>query len=442
MQPHATQPHATQPHAGQPPLAIVLAGGANSRFWPLREKSLLPIMGQSLLQRHLTALAAAGIAEGVLVGTATNAEQLKKEAGLPTAPVMQVVVQAEPRGMGDAILAALRVLPGDRSVLVTQVHDLVPSDLLERVVAAYANTPQRSYLAAYRAHTYFPGGYFLMNGERAIGMVEKPGAGNTPSDLVSIVIRLHRDAAGLARAITTAYAGGGPDDHYERAINIQMGEHDHGLVIHDGLWSAIKYPWHVLDAVDLLLAGISAPQVAPDVVISPQATVSGNVVLASGVRLFAGAAVVGPAYIGPNTIIGNNTLVRQSCVEGECVVGFGSEVARSYVGPGCWFHTNYIGDSVIGPASAFGAGMVTANLRHDHGTVFSVVRGERIDSGREKLGLICGAHTAFGVQAATMPGVKVGEGSRVGPGVIVYHDVPERRQLLLRQEVVEREIAT
>ncbi|MGI8913662.1 MAG: NTP transferase domain-containing protein [Chloroflexota bacterium] len=427
----------------QPPLAVVLAGGANSRFWPLREKSLLTLMGQSLLQRHLAALAAAGIEEGVIVGTAANYAQLAAEAAALPSPTMHVVVQEEPRGMGDAILAALRTLPAAtaRPLLVTQVHDLIAGDLLGRIVTAYQANPRRSYLVAYRAHAYFPGGYFRLEGDRVVELVEKPGASNTPSDLVSIVIRLHRDTAGLAQALTAAYAAGGPDDHYERAIGRQMGDHEHALVIHEGAWAAIKYPWHVLDAVDLVLASITAPQIAPDASIDSRASVSGNVIIAPGARLFAGAAVVGPAYVGRNTVVGNNALVRQSCVEADCVVGFGSEVARSYIGPGCWFHTNYIGDSVIGSGSTFGAGMVTANLRQDHGSVHSVVRGERIDSGRDKLGLICGAHTAFGVQAASMPGVKVGEGSQIGPGVILYHDVAERRRLLLRQDVVERDLS-
>ncbi|HEY8742386.1 MAG TPA: NTP transferase domain-containing protein, partial [Chloroflexota bacterium] len=64
----------------QQPLAIVLAGGANSRFWPLHEKSLLPLLGQSLLQRHLAALAKAGISEGVIVGSPANAAHLAAEA--------------------------------------------------------------------------------------------------------------------------------------------------------------------------------------------------------------------------------------------------------------------------------------------------------------------------------------------------------------------------
>jgi UDP-N-acetylglucosamine diphosphorylase / glucose-1-phosphate thymidylyltransferase / UDP-N-acetylgalactosamine diphosphorylase / glucosamine-1-phosphate N-acetyltransferase / galactosamine-1-phosphate N-acetyltransferase len=427
----------------QPPLALVLAGGANSRFWPLREKSLLPFLGQSLLHRHLATLAAAGIRDGVIVGTAANAAQLEAEAAALPAPRMRVVVQAEPRGMGDAILTAVRALPpgSGQALLVTQVHDLIAGDLLARVVAAYRANPRRTYLAAYRTPDYFPGGYFRLDGDRAVGLVEKPGAGNTPSDLVSVVIRLHHDVAGLARELDAAYAVGGPDDHYERAINTQMRQHEHSLVVHEGAWAAIKYPWHVLDAVELLLDGITAPTIAADAAIDRQAAISGNVVIAAGARLFAGAAVVGPAYVGPNTIVGNNALVRHSCVEADCVVGFGSEVARSYVGPGCWFHTNYVGDSVIGPGSTFGAGMVTANLRHDHRHVLSVVRGERIDSGRDKLGLVCGAQTAFGVQAASMPGVKVGEGSRVGPGVILYRDVPEHRRLLLRQDVVEQNLA-
>jgi len=83
---------------------------------------------------------------------------------------MQVVVQAEPLGQGDAILTALRGAPGraDRPLLITQVHDLLSDDLLTRIVAAYQADPQRSYLAAYRARDYFPGGYFQMAGERAI----------------------------------------------------------------------------------------------------------------------------------------------------------------------------------------------------------------------------------------------------------------------------------
>lgn len=419
------------------PFVIVLAGGANSRFWPLREKSLLPMLGRTLLRRHVDALARAGVTEGVVVGTPANAELLQAELAPVATPELRVVVQAEPRGMGDAIITALRTLPPGKQgpILVTQVHDLFDGDLLARVVQAHAANPARSYLAAFRTPAYFPGGYFVVQDGRAVGLVEKPSPAQTPSDLVSIVIRLHRDPAGLARALEAAYAMGGPDDHYERAIAAQMAEHEHALVVHEERWAAIKYPWHVLDAVDLLLGEIAVPAVAADARVDAKATVTGNVVIAPGARLFAGAVVAGPAYIGAGTIVGNNALVRQAVVEARCVVGYGSEVARSYIGPGCWFHTNYIGDSVIGPESSFGAGAVTANLRQDHRMIRATVRGERLDTGRDKLGLVCGRGASFGVQAATMPGVKVGEGSVVGPGVVLSRDLPDGRRVRLKQEL-------
>ncbi len=425
------------------PLSIVLAGGANSRFWPLREKSLLSMLGQTLLRRHLIALHEAGIDRGIIVATPENAEQLAAEAVSAGGPAMRVVVQGEPRGMGDAILTALRAErdPEAQPLLVTQVHDVFGGALLSRVVDTFRRDPSRSYLAAYKTRAYFPGGYFALDGERATGLIEKPGAGREPSDLVSIVVRLHRDPVGLLRALEAAYAAGGPDDHYERAITVQMRAHEHAVVVHDGAWAAIKYPWHVLDVADMLLGQLGAPSVAADCRIDPRASIQGPVHIEPGARLFAGARVVGPAYVGRDAIIGNNALVRHSCVEARCVVGFGSEVARSYVGPDCWFHTNYVGDSVIGPGSRFGAGAVTANLRQDHRTVRSVVRGERIDTGRDKLGLICGASASFGVQAATMPGVKVGTGSIVGPGIVLYRDVPDGRRLLLRQEVDDRPVS-
>jgi bifunctional UDP-N-acetylglucosamine pyrophosphorylase/glucosamine-1-phosphate N-acetyltransferase len=419
------------------PYALVLAGGANSRFWPLREKSLLPLFGESLLRRHLRALASAGITDGLLVGGPANADLLAKEITTISSPALRVVVQPEPLGMGDAIRVALRDggQPLERPVLVTQVHDLFAGDLLRRMLAAFAREGNRSYLAAYRSTTYFPGGYFAVEGERATALIEKPAPGQVPSDLVSIVLRLHRDPAGLLRHLERAYAAGGPDDHYERAISAQMSEHEHALVVQEERWAAIKYPWQVLDAADLLLAQLADQHLAEDVVVDPAATLRGSVQLEAGVRVFAGASIVGPAYIGRGTIIGNNALVRQACIEERCVVGFASEVARSYVGLGCWFHSNYVGDSVIGPGSSFGAGTITANLRQDHASIRSTVRGQRLDTGREKLGLICGANVSFGVQAAAMPGVKVGEGSMIGPGIVLYRDVPERRRLLLRQEV-------
>jgi bifunctional UDP-N-acetylglucosamine pyrophosphorylase/glucosamine-1-phosphate N-acetyltransferase len=163
---------------------------------------------------------------------------------------------------------------------------------------------------------------------------------------------------------------------------------------------------------------------------------SGDVIVRAGAKIFHGAAVVGPAYIGANTIVGNNALVRQSMVLDNCNVGFTTEVARSYVASGCQMHACRVLDSIFGPDVNFSAGCTTANLRIDHGIVSTAVKGQKVATGRDKLGAIIGAGAFLGVDVMTMPGVKIGEGAQVGPGTHVYHDVNNRQRVYIRQELV------
>ena len=72
---------------------------------------------------------------------------------------------------------------------------------------------------------------------------------------------------------------------------------------------------------------------AKKVEIAKSATIRGeNVYLEDGVRIMDNAVIIGPAYIGKNTIIATNAMVRGSHIGADCVIGFGTEVARSYVG--------------------------------------------------------------------------------------------------------------
>jgi bifunctional UDP-N-acetylglucosamine pyrophosphorylase/glucosamine-1-phosphate N-acetyltransferase len=374
------------------------------------------------------------------VGTASNAALLEHEASLVAELSTRVVVQVEARGMGDAVLTAATML-GDhpeRPLLVSQVHDVYPDTLLARLLANYHAAPAASHLVAFRTARYFPGGYFVLRNGAPIGLVEKPVPGTEPSDLVNIVLHVHSQPAALLAAIRQAYAEGGPDDHYERAIQRLIPTHPYQLTIHEGPWAAVKFPWQVLDVVDLLLHELTNPAIATDARIDPAASVRGNVVVEPGARLLPGAVVVGPAYIGRDAVIGNNTLIRHASIEQGAVVGFKTEVARSYIGPGCSFHDNYVGDSVLGARTSMGAGGITANLRQDGATIRTPVRGQRIDTGRSKLGLISGEGAFLGINASTMPGVKVGQQSIVGPGVVLYRDLADHRRVLVRQDLVEQ----
>jgi bifunctional UDP-N-acetylglucosamine pyrophosphorylase/glucosamine-1-phosphate N-acetyltransferase len=126
--------------------------------------------------------------------------------------------------------------------------------------------------------------------------------------------------------------------------------------------------------------------------------------------------------------------VRGAIVGPRCVVGFGSEVARSVLFEGVELHHNYVGDSVFDREAAMGYGAVTANYRIDGRTCPSVVAGERIDSGRMKLGLMLGAQARIGVNSSTMPGVKIGANTMIGPNLKVTRDVPDGARVLDEEE--------
>ncbi len=95
--------------------------------------------------------------------------------------------------------------------------------------------------------------------------------------------------------------------------------------------------------------------------------------------MFEGACIKGPCYIGENSVVGGNSLVRDfSSLGSNCVVGFSTEIKHSLIGDNCWFHMNYIGDSIISNNCLFGAGTITANFRFDENNV-KVRIGEQTD---------------------------------------------------------------
>jgi bifunctional UDP-N-acetylglucosamine pyrophosphorylase/glucosamine-1-phosphate N-acetyltransferase len=329
--------------------------------------------------------------------------------------------------MVDAVLRVAQRLgtAALRPLLITQAHDVVEPALFGRLADQIAAAPAHvdGFITGRTVTGYFPAGYLSVESDgRLRGIVEKPGAGNEPSTLLNFVLHWHRDAAALFAALRDQYAGTqASDDHYERALAALFGPKRYELLRYDGAWHPIKYPWHVLDVMTFYLRGVGGDQVAPDV------------------RLFPGARVVGPAYIGPGAVLGNGCLVRESMIGANTTVGFGSEVARSWVGDDCHLHHTYLGDSVVAEGCNFGFGTVTGNFPFYPAPVRSSVGGERLKTGREKFGAVIGARVRTGIGALLYPGVKVGYGAYIGPGVVVTADVEARRLIVVKQELDVRE---
>lgn len=421
------------------PLLVILAGGASSRLWPLEEKSLIKFMGRPLLSLQLDNYARLGLTEAVIVGNPENEDVIWHLVENTPGIRARVVVQPEPKGMGDALLRLEPVLAreGNQPVYVTQVHDLTDMVLHQRLLTEYQSGSALAYLAGYRVSEYFPGGYLQVTPEgRIISIVEKPGAGNEPSDLVSIVAHIHSDGARLLEAIGTEY--GKPDtsdDHYERAMGQMMKDHAFRVVPYQGVWKAIKYPWHVLDVMDVFLSQIQGQRISPEAKIEEGVLIKGNVVVEPGARLFHGATVVGPAYIGAGAIVGNGALVRESMIGAGAVVGYVTEVARSYMADRAHTHAGQVLDSILDEDVNFSASCTTANLRIDQGPVWSAVKGNKMNTGRGKLGLIAGKRAFVAVNVMTMPGVKIGRDAEIGPTTVVRHDVPDGARVWVEQTI-------
>ncbi len=432
---------------------IVLAAGRSKRLKPIEDKNFLVFCGRPLIEHQLGQLIKAGVQEILLIGGKHNLEQLHEVASRFSREISVTVLEQKnlDDGMAGALLSAKSSVNHD-ALLIVSSNDIVDLSAYQMVLETIKDKKNDGLLLAKKVDRYFPGGYLQMGKNGFLsGIVEKPGAGNEPSDLVNLVVHFHRNSDALFEALERTNTT--RDDHYEAAMDAMLKSgFKLKAVAYDGFWKPIKFPWDVLTVMDHFLErmkpspknGSNAKSVGKKtrplkVEIAKTATLTGNVILEDGVRILANAVIIGPAYIGKNTVVATNALIRGSMIGENCVVGFGTEIARSHLGNDVWTHSNYIGDSIIGSDNSFGAGTVTGNLRLDEGTIKVMIQGERIDSGKNKFGIVSGDHVRCGINTSFMPGIKIGNHSAVGAGIVVASDVPDKKIVYAKTELLMKD---
>jgi bifunctional UDP-N-acetylglucosamine pyrophosphorylase/glucosamine-1-phosphate N-acetyltransferase len=204
-------------------------------------------------------------------------------------------------------------------------------------------------------------------------------------------------------------------------------------------WMDIGRPWDLLEANERILMNFTT-QV--NGVVEPGTTIKGPVWLEESAVIKSGCYVEGPAYIGKGCVVGPNSRIRACTSLGENVhVGTSCEIKNSLVMNGTKIpHLSYIGDSIIGEECNLAAGTITANIRLDEEPVKIRLKGRPLDSGRRKLGVIMGDGVQTGINASLMPGVRIGSSSYIGPGVVLYEDVPDNRVVFARQTVISKAV--
>lgn len=185
----------------------------------------------------------------------------------------------------------------------------------------------------------------------------------------------------------------------------------------------IVYPWDLLRMNEEVMELMDESSLGGE--ISPLATISGSVRIGQGAKILSGTVIEGPVVIGTGTRVGPNALVRGATAIGaNCKIGMGVEVKNSIVYPHTYVSRHcYVGDSIIGSHVTLGAGTRTENHRHDGRHHTSMVRGNMVDTGREKLGTIIGDGVRTGVNTSLDAGVKIGMGRMTKPGSYIDKDM-------------------
>jgi NDP-sugar pyrophosphorylase family protein len=409
--------------------AVFLCGGRGKRMFPIAEdKFLLDFLGKPLLQHQIEVAGKAGLSHFVIIGNPDNIDKIKQITQKIPGIEVDFALQKKSLGIADALKSAEPFLHSQ--LLVINPNDVFSSSAFTKILGEAEKTTASSYILGYQVQKYFPGGYLQVNSQNdLLHIVEKPNPGEEPSNLVNILIHCHTNPQELLHHIGAVQTT--RDDVYECAMdNMAKAAHKIKVVPYDDFWAPIKYPWHIFKVMEYFLDN-AQPYIASSARISEKATIEGKVILSDNVKVLENAVIRGPAYIGANSIIGNNVLVRDcSHIGSNSVIGFSTEVKHSYIGDNCWFHSNYIGDSIIDDNCSLGAGTVLANFRLDEENIQVQVGNSLIDTGYDKLGAMVGRGCRIGVHASLMPGVRVGPDSVVGPQVCLHDDLQANKMVL------------
>jgi len=420
--------------------AVVLAAGEGVRLRPLtntRPKHLLPIGGKPVLEHVLQVLKNSGVHEAlIVVHYMANAIKEFFGDGTELGLKLNYVVQSNPSGTADAVAAAESFVQED--FLVVYGDLFVTSKVVRKVLQAHKREKPSATMAVVPVEN--PEHYGVVNLEESYvtGIIEKPKFEAAPSNLANAGIYVF--STKIFDNIKKTKLSKRREFELTDTLNLLINEGAPVLAVRisNQEWLDIGRPWDLLEANRRIL-DITEPYVLGD--IESGAKLIGAVTVAEEARVRSGAYIEGPVFIDKGADVGPNCYVRPYTSIGKNVrIGNACEIKNSVIMDGTHVgHLSYVGDSIIGENCNLGAGTTIANLRFDSKTVKVMIKGKPQDSGRTKLGVILGDNVKTGVNVSLMPGVKVGNDSWIGAGVVVYKDVPSKSFLLLKQETEQKE---
>jgi bifunctional UDP-N-acetylglucosamine pyrophosphorylase/glucosamine-1-phosphate N-acetyltransferase len=450
---------------------VVLAAGEGKRFKSALPKPLHPAAGRPLLWHVLAAAAPLAAAQTVVV-IGRGADDVRQavegfdfsavpgaEAGAGGATI-QFAVQRELRGTGDALAAALPLLPEDDQDEVLVLYGdtpLLTSGTLRRLLAAHRDA--RATATVLSSMVDDPHGYGRVlrdPGGAVAGIVEQRDA--TPEQ--AAVREVNAGVYVFARGLLSRLARLRPDNdqgEYYLTDLIALARQQ-GLVascqadaeeiagVNDRAQLAAVGAALRRRALETLMAdGVTVVDPATtfvdvDVQVGPDTTLLPLTFLEAGTRVGAGCqigpnarlvactveegasitqAVAVQAHVGPRATVGPFAYLRPGADLGPgSKVGTYVEVKQASIGAGSKVpHLTYVGDAAIGSGVNVGAGTVFVNY-----------------DGFDKHRTTVGDGAFIGSATMLVAPLTVGDGAATAAGSTITRDVPPDALAIERAE--------
>ncbi len=417
-----------------------MAAGNSTRMLPLtanRPKHLLPIAGTPLIFHTLRALRDAGIEETLII-YGYRGDLLREAIDAVDWGRMSVsyVEQTERKGTAHAAGHA-KDFAGDDGIIVMNGDVLTAPDTFTTLIEFHKKNDFELVLSVLPVDD--PSAYGIVEAKEklAVDLIEKPKKDQMVSNLCNMGI--YAAGPSLWEAIDNTPLSKRGEYEITDSIKILIEKKVVGVHTIPSWWLDLGKPWDLLQANEVIMKDAMR---RIEGTVEDGATIKGNTIVEPSAVIKSGAYIEGPAYIGPECVIGPNCYIRAYTSLGRKVkVGNAVEIKNSIIMDNTNVgHLSYVGDTIIGERSNFGAGTITANLRHDNADIKVTVKRERVSSGRRKLGAIIGDDVKTGIGTSISTGIVIHQGARTGVGVIVDRDIPPNTLVIAKQPKQEMKL--
>ncbi len=309
--------------------AVVLVGGFGTRLRPLtltRPKQMLPVVDRPMIEHVVGRLGEQGITRAVLsLGYRPDAFEAAYPQRRCAGVELFYAVEPEPLDTAGAIAFAARSA-GVNDTFVAVNGDVINRLPLGELLQVHRRAGARATIAL--APVDDPSRYGVVacdSDGRVREFVEKPPAGQAPSNLINVGIYA------LEPSALDSVPEGARVSIERETFPALAAQGRLYAVAWDGFWVDAGTPEAYLEVQIALSDG---GRIHPSATVSPLATVTGSVVM-EGAVVDEEASVVGSVVL-PGARVGRDATVERSIVGERAEVGIGARLRdHSVVGDGC-----------------------------------------------------------------------------------------------------------